>query len=233
VAALDGERGVLIGGFGVQPADDGELPIEAAAADTEATRDLGTPAAGIDDPIARDLIACEAESPLAMLGKRHETTRLAQHRASLHGALAQLRSKGAAIEQPSLAERMEDEVLMAEYLRPPRGAHADAIDMPIERQQPEPLEERARFRRHLLADAVASVTEQQHRGAESAELDGRGAAGGARSDDGDAHHAGKPLSVSTFMEAGNASSPGPGRSSTRPRRYQLSTILASVCSVVG
>src|SRR5262245_25734957 len=81
-AALDGERGVLVGGFGLQPTDDGELPIEAAA-DAESARNLSTPAAGVDDPIARDLIAFDAEPPIARMGERNETHRLAQHRAGI------------------------------------------------------------------------------------------------------------------------------------------------------
>jgi len=51
-------------------------------------------------------------------------------------ALAHLRTKGAAVEQPSVAERMKDEILVAERHCPPRGANPHTIDMPIERQHP-------------------------------------------------------------------------------------------------
>ena len=135
-AALDGKRRVLVVGFALQPSDDRKLPIEAAAADAESARDRGVPPARVDNPITSDLIAFDAESPIAWTRDGNETYRLTQDRPGINGALPHLRSEGAAVEQPPIAERMQDEILMAQCRSPPRSANPDTIDMPIQRQQP-------------------------------------------------------------------------------------------------
>jgi hypothetical protein len=77
VAPLNGERGVLVVGFGLQPSHNRELPIEVPATDAQPTCDCGVPATGVDDPIAINLTAVKAEPPIARTVKGKKTCRLA------------------------------------------------------------------------------------------------------------------------------------------------------------
>src|SRR5262252_7935846 len=128
---------------------------------------------------------------------------------------------------------MRQEILLVALGRTPRRAHADAVELSRQALEAEPREQRTRGGVELLADAVQTVADQDDLPAGTTERDRGRASGGAGADDGDAHHVGNSLSVSTLKTGGKAGSPGPSCSVTTPSRYQFSTICSRVSVVSG